>query len=73
MVKSWGWVGGGGPCDYCVSPSPKNWVLGIFSLVQDFWVRIWDCWDGGLGLGLGLDKMKSTWVQGWPEVPCMAN
>ena len=29
-----GWLGGG-PCDYCVSPSPKNWVLGIFSLGQD--------------------------------------
>ena len=27
------------PCDYCVSPSPKNEVLGIFSLGQDFWVR----------------------------------
>ena len=48
--------GGGGPCDYCVSPSPKNWVLGIFRLGQDFWDRTWDRWDGGLGLGLGLDN-----------------
>ena len=22
MLKSYGWGGGGGPCDYCVSPSP---------------------------------------------------
>ena len=48
--------GVGGPCDYCVSPSPKNWVLGIFRLGQDFWDRTWDRWDGGLGLGLGLDN-----------------
>ena len=28
MVKSNGWGGvvGGGPCDYCVRPSPNNWV-----------------------------------------------
>ena len=30
----------GGPCDYCVSPSPKNW----------------DCLDGGRGLELGNKK-----------------
>ena len=23
---------GGGPCDYCVSPSPNNWLLGFFRL-----------------------------------------
>ncbi len=22
MLKSYGWVGGGGPCDFSVSPSP---------------------------------------------------
>ena len=37
--------GGGGPCDYCVSPSPKNWVFGFFRLR----VRIW----GLLGQGIG--------------------
>ena len=42
-----GWWVAGGPCDYCVSPSPKNWVLGIFRLGQDFWVRTW----GLLGRG----------------------
>ena len=26
---------GGGPCDYCVSPSPKNWVFGFFRLGLD--------------------------------------
>ena len=39
MLKSWGWGGvgwgGGGPCDYCVSPSPKNWVFGFFRLGLD--------------------------------------
>ena len=25
-------VVGGGPCDYCVSPSSKNWVFGLFRL-----------------------------------------
>ena len=35
-----------------IGPSQKNWVLGIFRL----WVRIGDCWDGGPGLGLGLDN-----------------
>ena len=34
----------GGPCDYCVSPSPKNWVFGFFRLG----VRIW----GLLGQGI---------------------
>ena len=33
--------------DFSVSPSPKNWVLGIFRLGQDFWVRTW----GLLGRG----------------------
>ena len=61
MVKSKKWGGwGAGPCDYCVSPSPKNWVLGIFSLGHDFWVRTWDRRDGGLGLGLGLDNKCSS-------------
>ena len=46
MVKSWGWGGlvGGGPCDYCVSPSPNNWVWG-----SELWVRIL----GLLGQGIG--------------------
>ena len=53
-------VGGGGvvggPCDYCVNPSPNNWALGIFRLSQTFGTGLGDCWDRGLGLGLGLDK-----------------
>ena len=44
-----GW--GGGPCDYCVSPSPKNWVFGFFrhglTLESGFGTG-----DGGPGLGL---------------------
>ena len=27
MLKSWGW-GGGGPCDYCVIPSPFDLDFG---------------------------------------------
>ena len=46
----------GGPCDYCVNPSPNNWALGIFRLSQTFGTGLGDCWDRGLGLGLGLDK-----------------
>ena len=45
MLKS---CGGGGPCDYCVSPSPKNWVFGFFRLGLTL-VRIW----GLLGQGIG--------------------
>ena len=48
-------VGGGGvvggPCDYCVSPSPKIWVFGFFRLG----VRIWGLLGQGIGdLDLGL-------------------
>ena len=51
MLKSYwvgwvGWGGVGGPCDYCVSPSPKNWV---FSTLSDLRVRTW----GLLGQGIG--------------------
>ena len=49
--------GGGGPCDYCVSPSPKNWVFGFFRLGLDLGSDLGTCWDGGLGLRLGLDNI----------------
>ena len=60
MLKSWGsggvgW-GGGGPCDYCVSPSPKNWVFGFLRLGLDLKSGFGACSDRGL-LGLGLDNM----------------
>ena len=61
MLKSWGWGGGGGvggPCDYCVSPSPKNWVFGFFTLGLDIGSDLGTCWEGVLGLGLGLDKRR---------------
>ena len=54
--KSYGWWGGGvgwggGPCDYCVTPSP-NWT----------WILIWTTLGlvlglGRLDLGLGLDNI----------------
>ena len=49
-------VYGGGPCDYCVSPSPKNWILGFFRLCLDLGPGLGTCWDRGWGLGLGLDN-----------------
>ena len=52
MLKSWGWVVGGGvggPCDYCVSPSPKNWVFGFFGLGLTLGSGFGACWDRGLG------------------------
>ena len=52
MVKSYGMGVGDGPCDYCVSPCPKNWVLVIIRLGQTFGSGLGDFWDGGLGLGL---------------------
>ena len=49
MLKSWGWWWGGGPCDYCVSPSPKNWVFGFFRLGLTLESGFGACWDRGLG------------------------
>ena len=54
-----GWVGwGGGPCDYCVSPSPKNWVLGFFRLLD----RILDLLGQGIGdldSGLTIEQFSN--------------
>ena len=50
----------GGPCDYCVSPSPKNRVSGFFRFGMDLGSDIETCWDEGLGLGLGLDNSSSN-------------
>ncbi len=46
-----GWVGGwgGGPCDYCVSPSPNNWVFGFFRLGLILGSGFVAYWDRGLG------------------------
>ena len=55
MVKPCGW-GGGGLSDYCVSPIPKNRVFGFFRLGLDFGSNLGTCWDGGFGLGPGLDN-----------------
>ena len=46
-LKVVGW--GGGPCDYCVSPSPKNWVFGFFRLGLTLESGFGACWDRGLG------------------------
>ena len=40
---------GGGPCDYCVSPSPNNWVFGFFRLGLTLGSGFGACWDRGLG------------------------
>ena len=44
-------------CDYCVSPSPKNWFFWFFRLGLGWGSNFRTCWDRGLGLGLGLDNM----------------
>ena len=47
---------GGGPCDYCVSPIPKNWVFGFSRFGLDLRSDLGTCWDRGSGLGLRLDN-----------------
>ena len=46
----------GGPCDYCVSPSPKNWVFGFVRLGLDQGQDLGPVGTGDWGLGLGLDN-----------------
>ena len=53
MVKSCG------PCEYCFSPSLKNWVFGFFRLGLDLGSDLETCWDGELGLGLRLDNISN--------------
>ena len=44
-------------CDYCVSPSPNNWIFGFFRLGLNLGVRIWGLLGQGIGdLDLGLTK-----------------
>ena len=50
------WGGGwGGPCDYCVSPSPSTgfWIFQTWSGLR---VQPGDLFGRGLGLGLALDN-----------------
>ena len=66
IVKSYWWERAGSyvvgdPCDNCVSPSPKNWVLGLFTLGLNLGSGLRACWDRGLGLGLELDKNMILW------------
>ena len=42
--------------DYCVSPSPKKWVLVFLRLGQTFGSGLEKFWEGGLGLGVRLDN-----------------
>ena len=56
------WLCVGGPCDYCVSLSLKNWVLGFSDLVRTLGLGSGACWERGLGLGLGLDNYLYTHV-----------
>ncbi len=53
MVKSLGWVVGGGPCDYCDSLSPKIriWDFGLIFVTQTL--------DSGLQASdLGLFELR---------------
>ena len=47
---------GGGPCDYCVSPSPKNWFFEFFRLGLTLESGFGPVGTGDWGLGLGLDN-----------------
>ena len=40
-----GGVGVGGPCDYCVSPSPNNCIFGFFRLGLNLGSGFGACWD----------------------------
>ena len=53
---------GGGPCYYCVSPSPNNWVLGYFRLGLNFGKDFGPDETGDWGLGLGLDNYVFNFV-----------
>ena len=48
MIKSYGGVGGGGPCDYCVSPSP----LGLDFGTLDFGTS-----DSGLTINVSIPSI----------------
>ena len=54
----YGW--GGGPCDYCVGPSPNNWVFGFFRLCLNLGSGFGPVGTGDRGLGLGLDNYADT-------------
>ena len=49
MLKSYGLGGGGGPCDFSVSPRSKS----FFFLLWGTFIRLWGLFGQGLGLGLG--------------------
>ena len=38
------------------APVQRIWFWGFLVLVRAFGSGLGDCWDGGLGLGLGLDN-----------------
>ena len=45
-------------CDYCVSPSPKNWVFGFFLTWSELRGQdLGPVGTGDWGLGLGLDNL----------------
>ena len=50
MVKSYrwggvGWGGGGGPCDYCVTPVPIGLGFGLLGVQVWDWVQGDQTWD----------------------------
>ena len=68
MLKSYGVGGGGGPCDYSVSPWSKSFFFSFFGeLLFNFGV----CWDRGLDLdldqGLTIILLPDSRMDGWMD------
>ena len=59
MVKSYGWVGGGGPCDYSVTPVPKERALLL---------HFYNLWEGLGGLIDNCESMKLPVPISWIRV-----
>ena len=56
-----GW--GGGVVAHVIivsAPVQRIWFWGFLVLVRAFGSGLGDCWDGGLGLGLGLDNFPKN-------------
>ena len=64
----------GGLCDYCVSPSPKNWVLWFFRLGQDLGPVGMEDWDLNSAMTTCIEFQSNKHFSGlFFNVPCNCN